>query len=82
MSEKAKEKTKAITTLVILIITLVNASLQMLGYNTIPFAPEKVELFISLVSTFVVSIYAWWKNQNVTRAAREAQRVLDAKKGK
>lgn len=82
MSEKANEKTKAIATLVILVITLVNQALQLLGYSTIPFAPEKVELFISMGATFVVSIYAWWKNQNVTRAAREAQRVLDMKKQK
>ncbi|MGX8177414.1 phage holin [Exiguobacterium artemiae] len=75
-----QEKTKALITLVILVLTMINQALQLAGYSTIPFAPEKVEQFLSMLATAVVSVYAWWKNQNVTPEAQKMQRSLDDKK--
>lgn len=75
-----QEKTKALITLVILVLTMVNQALQLAGYSTIPFAHEKVEQFLSMLATAVVSLYAWWKNQNVTLEAQGRQKALDDKK--
>ncbi len=68
------EKTKALITLVILILTMINQALQLAGYSTIPFAPEKVEQCLSMLATAIVSVYAWWKNQNVSRKRRRCRR--------
>lgn len=76
------EKTKAVITLILLMLTIFNQSLQLMGYSPLPFDSAKVEGVLSSIATAIVGVYAWWKNQNVTRAAREAQRVLDMKKQK
>ena len=74
------EKTKALITLVILILTMINQALQLAGYSTIPFAPEKVEQFLSMLATAIVSVYAWWKNQNISPEAQKMQKALEDKK--
>lgn len=33
------------------------------------------------IASIVVLVYVWWKNNNVTKAAQESQKVLDAIKG-
>lgn len=75
-----QEKTKALITFVILILTMINQALQIAGDSTIPFAPEKVEQFLSMLARAFVSIYAWWKNQNVTPKALKVQKAINDKK--
>lgn len=77
MSKQSKEKSKAIIALVILVLTLVNSGLQLAGYDTIPINNEKVELVLTLVSSAGASVYAWWKNQNVTKEAVQSQEYLN-----
>lgn len=76
MNQHQKEKTKAIAALVVLILTLVNSGLQLAGVDTIPINNEKVELGITMGATAIASVYAWWKNQNFTKEAAQAQEVL------
>lgn len=82
MDQHSKEKTKAIAGLVILILTLVNSGLQLAGYDTIPVNNEKLELSITMAAAAIISVYTWWKNQNVTKEAAKAQKVLDTLKDK
>lgn len=81
MSEKTNEKLLAFVRLVVPLYAFLNATLIAMGYDPLPFESDKVDAFVTGVIGFVGIVAAWWKNNNVTRAAREAQRVLDAKKG-
>ena len=76
------EKTIAFIRLAIPLYAFLNATLIAMGYDPLPFESEKVDAFVTGVIGFIGIIAAWWKNNNVTRAAREAQRVLDMKKQK
>lgn len=76
------EKTIAFIRLAIPLYAFLNATLIAMGYDPLPFESEKVDAFVTGVIGFIGIVAAWWKNNNVTRAAREAQRVLDMKKQK
>ncbi len=61
---------------IILIIALANQILVVLGYNPLPFEDETVTELISLIFTVIASGWAWWKNNSITKAAREADQFL------
>lgn len=71
---------EAITSVIILMIALINAILQMLGFNTLPIENEEISAIVSGV--FLVGIALWntWKNRNVTTVAQEVQQIADAVK--
>lgn len=82
MSEKTNEKALAFIRLAVPLYAFLNATLIAMGYDPLPFESEKIDAFVTGVIGFIGIIAAWWKNNNVTRAAREAQRVLDMEKQK
>lgn len=82
MSEVAKERIKSGITLILLVLTIANQSAQMLGYTPLDFDSARVEHTLSSIATGAVAIYAWWKNQNVTKKAVIAQKELDKLKSK
>ena len=44
--------------------------------------PEALSTVLLVVAAGAVSVYSWWRNNNVTKAAQDAQAYLDAiKKG-
>lgn len=49
----------------------VNQLLVSNGYSALPFDDAQLEIMVSSVITFVVSVWAWWKNNDVTRKARK-----------
>jgi membrane protein YdbS with pleckstrin-like domain len=69
-----EERAKAIATLVI--VCAVNV-LNVLGY-AVDAAPW-INVATSIISALAI-VWAWWKNQNVTDAAAQAQILLDALK--
>lgn len=62
---------------ILIIIALVNQGLVIAGKNTLPFSDEQVTQVISFGFTLITSIMAWWKNNNFTSQAIEAQLYLD-----
>lgn len=64
----------------VLIFALVNQILTICGWNPLPFSEEGVYEGISLLLTVGASLWAWWKNNSFTPAAREADRYLQAVK--
>lgn len=68
----------SITTVVVLIIALVNAVLQIFGINTIPITDDEVSEIVSIVFLIVTSLYSTYKNFNVTPASQIAQNITDA----
>ena len=69
-----------ITRTVLIIIALVNQGLVITGKNPLPFEDDQIAQVISFGFTTVTALTAWWKNNNFTREAKEAQHYLDALK--
>lgn len=61
-------------------VALVNAVLQIMGLPHIEIADETITAAVSSLALIATTLWAWWKNNNFTPAAREAQKVLDGLK--
>lgn len=62
----------------LLLLSLVNATLQMLGLDTIPIASENVSEVISIAFLIVTALWNAWKNRNLSTASQKAQEITDA----
>ncbi|WP_277290525.1 phage holin [Streptococcus orisratti] len=69
-----------LTRTLLIIIALINQGLVVAGKNTLPFTDDQVTQAISFAFTTVTSLAAWWKNNNFTNHAKEAQKYSDALK--
>ena len=67
----------AFARLIVPFYALVNAFLLSLGYNPMPFSDEEVTAAVNAVIGAVGTLYVWFKNNNVTKEAREAQLLYD-----
>ena len=74
------ERVKAGVTIVVTLYALINAGLNLAGYNTLPFTNEQVSATVFSVVGVIGTIYGWWKNQNITRASLAGQQLVDALK--
>jgi len=72
---------QALARLIVLVVLLINQSLTMLGWNPLPFSEEQIYEGISSVATVAVGLWAWWKNNSVTKEAQEADQYLKKLKG-
>ncbi len=66
--------------ILILIVALVNAVLQMLGMNTLPFSDNEISEIISTLFLTTATLYNVYKNRNITIASQKAQEITDALK--
>lgn len=62
----------------LLLLSLVNAVLQMIGLDTIPIASENVSEVISIIFLIVTALWNTYKNRNVSTASQKAQEITDA----
>jgi len=77
-----KEKIKAIVRIVALGVLFMNSILAAKGISPIPFDEKTVTESVSNIATVVMSVYVWWKNNNITKEAQSAQLHLnELKKG-
>ena len=63
---------QAIIRLVVLAILLINQTLITMGWNPLPWSEDDIYDGVSSVATVVMAVWAWWKNNSVTKEAREA----------
>lgn len=68
------DKATAIRTIV-LIIALVNQALIAFGLSPFPFTSQEIEVGLSYIFTVVATLWAWWKNNDVTPEAQEGTRI-------
>jgi SPP1 family holin len=61
---------------VVLFVALINQSLVLSGYSPLPIDDQGVEHFVTGAFTFGAAIWAWWKNNNMTREARRNEELL------
>lgn len=71
------QRLAAFARLIVPFYALVNAFLLALGYNPLPFSEEKVTAAVNTVIGAIGTLYVWWKNNNITREAQEAQMLHD-----
>ena len=80
MANPKNNKTAGIVRLVVLIVLLINQALVSFGYNPLPFSEEQIYEGISALALTASAIYTWYRNNNITKEAEEAQEVLERKK--
>ena len=69
---------EAVTGVLILLVSLVNAIFQMLGVNILPIENEEVSNIVSIVFLIGSTLYNTWKNRNLTQASQIAQNITDS----
>lgn len=71
---------KALVRLVVLAIVLLNQALIVFGWNPLPFSEDQIFEAVSSVGAVAVGLWAWWKNNSVSKEAQQADRYLTALK--
>ena len=69
---------ETVTGILILLLALVNATLQMFGINTLPIENDEVTNIVSTVFLIVTALWNTWKNRNITTASQIAQNITDS----
>jgi SPP1 family holin len=62
---------------VILILALTNQVLSTFGVRPLPIEDANIDMLITTAWTIVAAVWSWWKNNNVTQEAIQAQVFLD-----
>ena len=70
-------KPETIIRTVCLLLTMINAGLEIFGKSPLPISDETVRQTVTFIIVFASAIWAWWKNNSFTKAAIEADKVLD-----
>ena len=69
---------ETVTGILILLLALVNATLQMFGINALPIQNEEVANIVSTIFLIVTALWNTWKNRNITTASQIAQYITDS----
>ena len=69
---------ETVTGVLILLVALVNAILQMFGFNTLPIENGEISEIVSTVFLIVTVLWNTWKNRNISTASQAAQQITDA----
>lgn len=71
------EKIKAIIRLIVMAVLMVNMGLTVAGKNPIPLDENALTEWLTVAAAGISAVYSWWKNNNVTKQAQQAQAVLN-----
>lgn len=74
------ERTKSIVLLLVQLFSVVQTGLSIAGISQLPFTSDQVSTAITGVIAVIASVWAWWRNNNVTVAAVQGQQVTNAVK--
>lgn len=70
----------AIIRTAVLLLALVNTSLQLAGFDVLPFAEADVETAITVVLNVGAALVTWYKNQSFTKEAQKADAIMKSEK--
>ena len=68
---------EAITGILVL-VALINATLQMLGINVLPIEDAEISAIVSTLFLVLTTLWNTWKNRNLSSASQIAQNITDA----
>lgn len=74
------ERTKAIILLIVQLFSVAQTGLSIAGISQLPFTSDQVSTAITGVIAVIASVWAWWRNNNVTTAAVQGQQLTNALK--
>ena len=66
--------------LTVLILALINQTLVIFGISPIPFTSAEIEAGVSVVFSVIATLWATWKNNDVTPEAHRATAHMNALK--
>lgn len=66
-----------IVRIIISVITFINLLSTQFNFNPLPISDETVYTVVSAVITLITWIWGFWKNNNFTKEAKEAQLYLN-----
>lgn len=72
------ERTKAIILLIVQLFSVAQTGLSIAGISQLPFTTDQVSTAIIGVIAVIASVYAWWRNNNLTGAAVQGQQLTNA----
>ena len=72
-----RERVKAIIRLIVALVPVFNIVLVQAGKSPLPFTQEEVNTGLSTVVAVLGIVWAWWKNNNMTKAAQSMQPGLN-----
>ena len=79
-----KEASMAIARLAVMVVLVaimaVNMALTAAGKNPLPFDESAFTEWLAYALAGLSAVWAWWKNNNVTGEARQAQETLEVLK--
>lgn len=71
------ERVKAIIRLIVALVPVFNIVLVQAGKSPLPFTQDEVNAGLSTVVAVLGIFWAWWKNNNMTKAAQSMQPALN-----
>ena len=67
---------------IILLVALANQFLVSFGLSPFPFSAEQIEVGLSWAFTVLATLWTWWKNNSITKEARQADEYMHELKTK
>lgn len=74
------ERTKSIILLLVQLFSVTQTGLSIAGISQLPFTTDQVSTAITGVIAVIASVWAWWRNNNMTTAAVQGQQLTRALK--
>lgn len=74
------QKRSAIIRLIVMAVLMVNMVLTLAGKNPIPFDEAELTEWLTVAAAGLSTLWSWWKNNNITKKAQEAQNTLQGLK--
>lgn len=72
-----RERVKAVIRLIVALVPVLNIVLVQAGKSPLPFSQDEVNAGLSAVVAVLGIFWAWWKNNNMTKAAQSMQPALN-----
>lgn len=63
--------------LVVMILSIINHILVVMGKSPIPIDDQQVQQFVALGIDICVTLWVWWKNNSFTKCAIEGDKYKD-----
>ena len=75
-TEKKKIPVSTIIRTIVMVFSLVNTVLTMIGKNPLPFSDEQIYIVLTSAVSVGVTLWTWWKNNSFTQAALAGDEVM------